>query len=312
MLTHVGGDYGDPLHLTTFEMPDLEYVDFVDLDPMPELEEWSVPKLERANIISFEVPAFLPTLEFPALKHAQRVNINGNFSTVSFPALGTLEQRLLVSNRNETGLSGETSLNISAPQLTNASGMGLSGKISRISFPKLEIINKEVDGFSTGLSVSHLGDELLEIEFPALSAVVGDAYFSGNLSSISVPLLRNITGKFSVDSEDPISINLPVENADVIFLLGFIEEVGLPNLRNWSEITISSDSRLDCDEFVGGLNRTFPDGLPGEVSCDSLKTLEDRFGSQDGTDAAGMVFAKGLGVLLAFGLGVIGLGGMLF
>lgn len=50
---------------------------------------------------------------------------------VSFPALGTLEQRLLVSNRNETGLSGETSLNIFAPQLTNASGMGLSGKISR-------------------------------------------------------------------------------------------------------------------------------------------------------------------------------------
>lgn len=62
-------------------MPDLEYVDFVDLDPMPELEEWSVPKLERANIISFEVPAFLPMLEFPALKHAQSVNVNGNLST---------------------------------------------------------------------------------------------------------------------------------------------------------------------------------------------------------------------------------------
>jgi hypothetical protein len=50
-----------------------------------------------------------------------------------FDALKILEESAFISNRGKTGLFGETNMNISFPQLMNATGLSISGKVSRWS-----------------------------------------------------------------------------------------------------------------------------------------------------------------------------------
>jgi hypothetical protein len=48
-LSGSGGKYGDPFGITSFEMPDLEEADWINLESLDDLEKWSTPRLANAK-----------------------------------------------------------------------------------------------------------------------------------------------------------------------------------------------------------------------------------------------------------------------
>jgi hypothetical protein len=48
-LSESGGEYSDPFGITSFEMPDLEEVDWISLRSLDNLETWSTPRLGIAK-----------------------------------------------------------------------------------------------------------------------------------------------------------------------------------------------------------------------------------------------------------------------
>jgi hypothetical protein len=62
-------------------MPDLEAVDWIDLGSLDDLETWSTPRLAIADRIDLLIPAYIRSLEFPALERVGRICFDGNLST---------------------------------------------------------------------------------------------------------------------------------------------------------------------------------------------------------------------------------------
>jgi hypothetical protein len=75
-----GGEYDDPIPISSFEMPDLEHVGYIDLETLTRLEKWSAPKLLSVEWISLNVHSHLDRLEFPALRQVEKVRVRGNFT----------------------------------------------------------------------------------------------------------------------------------------------------------------------------------------------------------------------------------------
>ncbi|KAL4982739.1 hypothetical protein BDW68DRAFT_182268 [Aspergillus falconensis] len=76
----VDDEYGYPVRITSFDMPDLENAGGIDLSPLPVLESWSVPKLSSIGYILLDIPSHLESLQFPALREAKNIRIAGNLT----------------------------------------------------------------------------------------------------------------------------------------------------------------------------------------------------------------------------------------
>ncbi|KAL2833923.1 hypothetical protein BJY01DRAFT_89830 [Aspergillus pseudoustus] len=67
------------------------------------------------------------------------------------------------------------------------------------------------------------------VSFPKLEHIVDNAtaFFQGNIASLSLPALKTYPSLFWVDTDEALDINLPVENAVEISLLGGIQRCDL-------------------------------------------------------------------------------------
>ncbi|KAJ0423643.1 chromatin associated protein KTI12-domain-containing protein [Aspergillus carlsbadensis] len=296
-LSGTGGEYGDPFGITSFEMPDLEEADWINLKSLDDLEKWSTPRLAIAENIDLHIPAHLPSLEFPALERVRGIDFYGNLSEVSLDALRRVEHILWIANTPNSLYPPviETTMNISLPRLESTSSVTFRGKI--FSIPELTTIKPYEDTDSNSWFIQN--GTGISIDFPKLDTIHGDIWFQGNISSISFPQLRNVTGSIRINAGDSLSLSMPLlENAN-IHISGNIERVEVPNLRNFTDIRVYSDLYLDCDELTGNLNKTNPDGLPGEVICMSEQTLADTIARGDDRDAAVLLSSGGVGVIIA-------------
>ncbi|KAL2810972.1 hypothetical protein BJX63DRAFT_400615 [Aspergillus granulosus] len=282
----------DALGITSFDMPDLEGVLDIDLYWMPDLTEWSTPKLKKADLFLL-VPTNIP-LEFPALESADYIDIATNASKVSFPALKTVGAFGIGSFGN-WDTTAVTAMNVSVPSLQSAGKVLISTNASSVSLPNLTSI---VGGntYANSYSEFQLAGTTVSVDLPKLGIVDGGLAFIGNISSLSLPRLRKVTGAFQMTAYEPLSLDLPLEEVDSIYLSGLIESVHFPSLRSWRRFSVDSDSYIDCEDLERRLNETL-DAPPGEFEC--LSPGPRRPDSDSAEDVAGRFAKGGIGAIVA-------------
>ncbi|CEL07642.1 hypothetical protein ASPCAL10799 [Aspergillus calidoustus] len=108
---------------------------------MPDLEA-STPRLAIADRIDLLLPAYIRSLEFPALERVGRIGFDGNLSTVSLEALRTVSRTFRISNSSNTlwPPAAETTMSISLPLLESTSIVSFKGNMSSLSLPELTTI----------------------------------------------------------------------------------------------------------------------------------------------------------------------------
>ncbi|KAL3486887.1 hypothetical protein BJX62DRAFT_241571 [Aspergillus germanicus] len=315
-----------PPYITAFEMPDLEYAHDIALTWLPVLGKWSVPRLLTAGHIQLEIQAHLSSLEFPALTVAEKIIIVGNVSEVAFDELRAINGGIYIGNVDSVIVdfagTAETAMDISLPLLETISGITIKCRASSISLSELVSIRRSGDPKESPRPTSRfdLNGSSISLDLPKLIVVDQSIYFVGNISALSLPSLQNITGGLWINSSSPLSIDLPLENVDEVYVNGYIKSIDLPNLRNWSTLSISSELRLDCDGFIARLNETFLGDMPGWVRWSSLQTNDHTNNTNNDidadteadTDAARMLFARGAGALLFASAVLAGVGGSFF
>ncbi|KAL4874470.1 hypothetical protein BJY04DRAFT_203836 [Aspergillus karnatakaensis] len=284
-------DYGDQIGITSFDMPDLEEVGYLELASMPNLTEWSTPNLKTTEGLDIKVPTRI-SLDFPALESADHVEITTNASAISFPALKNVPGSLTIDGFGRGHKTAQYALNISLPALQHTGMVTISGDASGLSLPELISITGE-HNYGNSYSRFHLLGTLQAMALPKLGFVNGNLAFSGNISSLSLPRLRKVTALFRITAHNPLAIDLPLEEADSISLDGLIESIHFPNLRRWRRFSVKSDIYLDCDDLHRRLNETVDDS-PGEFECTTAGPL-----SRDPPEDVAGRFAVGAGAMVA-------------
>ncbi|KAL3442447.1 hypothetical protein BJX65DRAFT_286818 [Aspergillus insuetus] len=263
-------------------MPDLEYAKSLFLHRMDSLETFSVPKLASLGWATLSIPSHIDILEMPALEESGSLNLDGNFTDVSFPALHTVAMGDLIIMNSFVGVEPETNMNISLPALNSADSIFIHGRASRISLPELTYLASPwLTGSGSNFS---LWGETIELDLPKLHTVDGSIYFEGNITSLSLPSLDWVDKNLTVTAGNPLAIDIPeLGYAKVIRLSGKIKSVELPGLNNWSELHVDTDLAFDCDAIMEEYDR-----LPGMrlVTCVSRGEVEDSEATDDSTEEA--------------------------
>ncbi|KAL4913512.1 hypothetical protein BDW62DRAFT_205476 [Aspergillus aurantiobrunneus] len=246
--------------LTSLEFPDLVYAGKLSLYSLTSLKNVSLPRLEYAGSINLAVPAELAGLEFPALRNSSWINLAGSRS-VRYK-LSTVSSRS-ATRRGATSLSlleNRWILDLSFPVLERVQNLEVIGSVSSLFAPELASIVPLVDEATYSHSLKFgLHGEPVSVDLRKLSRIEDNAVIKGNITSPSLPALRNYAGLFGVDSDEVFYVNLPVESAGDISLMGKIQSAEFPNLTNFTEFNIWSDLPFDCGAFVDALEETVTD-----------------------------------------------------
>ncbi|RDW84090.1 uncharacterized protein DSM5745_04416 [Aspergillus mulundensis] len=271
---YIRQDSRDPLRITAFEMPDLEEANEIQLMPLTDIESWSVPKLTTARGVSLEIPSYLEELDFPKLNSTSDLRVGGNLTNVSFDSLRAVDGEVKIYNTDSPLMPAETRMNLSFPALESAFGLRVWGNISSLALPQLTKLGIDKPGYNPLPSLFSNSGPPLPLDLPNLSSVEERLHIKGNFSSLSLPAFKNITDSLEITATSPLAIDLPLEDATGVFLVGQIESVSLPNLRNWTTLYVRSDLPFDCEGFIDRFNGTTSGPAPGEVRCEV--TGEDR------------------------------------
>ncbi|KAJ0414753.1 hypothetical protein BJY00DRAFT_294536 [Aspergillus carlsbadensis] len=254
-----GLDVGNniPNDITDVQLPDLEYV--------PEFRLFGVKNasMPRLSVVEGEVEIRSPSdgrYHFPSLLTVGEISMSGNLSSVTFESLRNASS-ISIDSRGSHLYSLQnlttTVVDISFPVLERVGSTHLRGNISSFSAPELTTISPITD-YISGMIWFKPYEPGFTIDLPKLAYVNGTVVFNGVVNNVSLPMLRNVTGNFQLDtsSTEPIAIDLPIEYADEVELRGNIDSISLPNLRNYSQIRVNLDDAFDCDGFAEQLNET--------------------------------------------------------
>ncbi|KAL4873891.1 hypothetical protein BDV12DRAFT_54699 [Aspergillus spectabilis] len=149
-------------------------------------------------------------------------------------------------------------MDVSLPVLDHVQNLKIIGNVSSLSLPKLATIARLGDTYSTGLKLGLYGTPVV-VDLPKLSTVERGAYFQGNITSLSLPALRDYPEEFGVRTSESLEVNLPAGSGGLISLLGKIESAQFPNLTNFDELIVQSDIRFDCGSLLNSLKETAKD-----------------------------------------------------
>ncbi|KAL2840074.1 hypothetical protein BJY01DRAFT_257507 [Aspergillus pseudoustus] len=269
-------------------MPDLESANLLFLERMDSLESFSVPKLRSLGGATLGVPSHLDVLEMPVLEESGSLTLTGNFTDVSFPALHTITTgEVLVKNIRDfaPAAEAETSMNISFPALNSSKTMSITGRASRVSLPELTSL-EWASIIGTGSTFSVWGDAF-ELDMPKLVIVNENINFEGNITSLSLPSLKQVEGNLTVTAaSNPLSIALPeLTDVEAIRLTGKIESVKLPSLKHWLGLHVDTDLEFDCNAFTKEWDTATTSRRV--ITCVSRGRVEDDDRTDDNTEESG-------------------------
>ncbi|KAL4995577.1 hypothetical protein BDV10DRAFT_187903 [Aspergillus recurvatus] len=181
----IGHEYGHPVQITSFEMPDLETAGGIDFSPLPVLESWSVPKLSSTDYILLDIPSYLESLRFPALKEAGNIRIAGNLTDITLDALEAASTGIEITNSKQVlRYPARTRMNISLPVLESARKVNFNGNFSSLSLPQLSTlgVTDEPPDSITPSYINIWGDPI-SLDLPKLSSVASSLLIRGSITS---------------------------------------------------------------------------------------------------------------------------------
>ncbi|KAL4759687.1 uncharacterized protein BDW70DRAFT_139320 [Aspergillus foveolatus] len=224
------------VQVTQVSLPDLKYINSLDLMFSAGLVNVSAPKLEIAKgVWVMQVPEESEA-HFPALRDVDYLVFKGNYSRIEVPGLRNVTGLLDIDHGNNTT---NHPLNISLASLEKVDRFVVSGKTASISAPKLETVSD--------CAMLTLPESPASLSFPALSSVGLKLEIDGAIARIDMPSLRNTESRITIKSTTPLNISLPLESwPQFLGFFGAIEQLSLPNIEGFVVVRIESDLPLDC------------------------------------------------------------------
>ncbi|KAJ5464082.1 hypothetical protein N7475_007217 [Penicillium sp. IBT 31633x] len=224
-----------------------------------------------------DFPSGLTDVQLPDLEYVRDFRLSG-VKNASLPRLIDNRASSEYLLRNLTA----TVVDISFPVVERVGAIHLLGNISSFSAPELTTIATSTD-FSSAMIWFEPFEPGLSVDLPKLAFVNGSVEFVGVVNNVSLPMLRNVTGDFKIEtwSTESIATDLAIEYTDEVELRGNIDRVALPNLRNYSRIRVYPDDAFDCDGLAEQLNGTVtPPVIRREnFFCSGAETLSSRWGT---------------------------------
>ncbi|RAH82185.1 hypothetical protein BO86DRAFT_84039 [Aspergillus japonicus CBS 114.51] len=295
------GSEGDPAvpAPTSISLPDLEYMGSdMYLLGISALANVSAPMLKTAGwALRMD---YVQDVDLRSLETVRYVEIFGDISSLRLDSLRIVSGYFSICNKDrcEKNQSSTTPLHISLPSLQSVGTIEIDGSLSGLAVPNLTTIKEEArfSGFHRTAS----NESAINIAFPRLNSAPTYMILGGNISSLSMPEMRNMSGYFRVDAGDSLAIDLPFEEASSIDLYGAISSVKFPKLKSLFGFSVHSSLSLDC-QSVKETIRKAANGSKGYVDCSSKKHSK-RLGTRA---IAGIVVGVVIGVGLIVALGVL-------
>ncbi|PYH75740.1 hypothetical protein BO82DRAFT_359799 [Aspergillus uvarum CBS 121591] len=284
---------------TSISLPDLEYMGSdMYLLGISTLANVSAPMLKTAGwALRMD---YVQDVDLRSLETVRYVEISGDISSLRLDSLRNVSGHFSICNKDrcEENQSSTTPLYISLPSLQSVGTIETAGSLSGLAVPNLTTIKEEAR--FAGFHRTASNESAINIAFPRLKSAPAYMILGGNISSLSMPEMRNMSGYFRVDAGDSLAIDLPFEEASSIALYGAISSVKFPKLKSLFGFSVHSSLSLDC-QSVEETIRKAANGSKGYVDCSSKKHSK-----RLGTGAiAGIVVGVVIGVGLIVALGVL-------
>ncbi|BCS29289.1 uncharacterized protein APUU_70859S [Aspergillus puulaauensis] len=117
------------------EFPDLIHAKRIGLWEAVSLTKLSLPKLEYVETFETFGVWGMPDLEFPSLRNTSQIDLLGNISRVSFPALKTVHGALSLDNISDPSMrtmnTNPLTIDLSLPVLEKAYEIKVTGTVAR-------------------------------------------------------------------------------------------------------------------------------------------------------------------------------------
>ncbi|KAL4794337.1 hypothetical protein BDV19DRAFT_390396 [Aspergillus venezuelensis] len=245
--------------IENFEAADLISLGSLDINSITNMQNVSFPKLESVRgALNIDTASEYVDISFPALKTARSVTIRADFTPFG-PNLTSLET---VSNDLSVQYCPYcsppfTERSIYLPSLTSVGFLHFDGSITGIDLRSLASAGPPNggDGASTGSGIrfdlEHM-HTLIPLKLPNLTSVDTQLYLHGGISYLSIPELKETIADIHIDSKAWLDVEMGLESARRIEILGDLECVNLSNLSRVDNLTVS-DPELPCSDIRHGL-----------------------------------------------------------
>ncbi|OJD14225.1 hypothetical protein AJ78_05411 [Emergomyces pasteurianus Ep9510] len=298
-------DYEKP-KLSSLNLPDLEYIgSSIQLNGLPTLSILSMPKLKRLEG-DMDID-YVQEADFRSLETADSVNFKGNISKLRLDSLREVHEKLQICNMDvcDPDIPPISPLDISLPLLQSVGSVKFKGRISSLEVPRFTTITGNRDDYYYGLEFSTGGGPATNVTFPRLSSLKGPLHLSGDISSLSMPNLRNMSlSSFLLSTSSPLAVNLPFDDAGDLLLRGDISSVQFPNLKHLNGyFEVMSDLPLDCDSIVDTISvaTNVTVSVGSKIGCASAAESKHA-GLSTGEKVAIGVMVSIFGLAIAFGV----------
>ncbi|KAL4735901.1 hypothetical protein BDV11DRAFT_195085 [Aspergillus similis] len=243
--------------MPVIELPDLEYLGALDIRNVTALQNLTMPKLEEAaGKIYIDGAYERLRLDLRSLEIAPSIWVNGRLNETRFDSLQRVDNDMVIGNSGACQ-SDEPNpvegLELAFPRLVSVGYIKVSGYLSSIGVPNLVSAGLPKNPDDSELSTDsgarfHLTQvtERFNVSLAGLESVQKQLYIWGEMESLNIPALRTANASIHIDASTPLGIDLPLESADSIELLGRITSVHLPNLFPNTSLTLSST--YNCDD----------------------------------------------------------------
>ncbi|KAL4949544.1 hypothetical protein BDW69DRAFT_188203 [Aspergillus filifer] len=304
-LTEITGDLYhryDPWAVTrtaridNFEAPGLIAIGSLDLVSITDMQNISFPKLESVQgALNIDTSSEYVNISFPELKNASSITIRADFS-ISGPNLTSLET---VSNDLSIQycpycLPPFTERSADLPSLKSVGFLHFDGSIRAIDLRSLASAGPPAggEGVSTGSGIrfdlEHM-QTLISLELPNLTSVDTQLYLHGGISYLSIPELKNTNADIHVDSGAWMEVEMGLESASRIEILGNLDSVNLSTMSRVDNFTVS-DPDLLCSDIHHGLS----DSRTYHFRCYKPPVLDTRAKAAIGVGVVAAVVLAGL------------------
>ncbi|KAL4786105.1 hypothetical protein BJX76DRAFT_355517 [Aspergillus varians] len=262
---------------TIIDLPDLEYLgESLWLNGLSSVTNVSMPRLKT---VEADVKVdYARQVDFGALEDVDYLAVVGGVESLRLGSLREVHQRLQICNKDQCGTNVEPSgsLDISLPSLQSVGTLSLKGRISSLEVSSLTTVAGDgVDVYDFEFSTA--GGPTLNLTFPRLDNFTGEMSLDGDIGSLSMPNLRNMSQSgFSLSTYDDLAVDLPFDGIHDLTLGGSIASIDLPNLHFLnSSISVSSTLPIDCASILDTLstatNTTVQAG--GKLQCTTTSTF---------------------------------------
>ncbi|KAL3456389.1 hypothetical protein BJX64DRAFT_41564 [Aspergillus heterothallicus] len=274
--------------LTSIELPDLvDVASSIELGTLERVRKVSMPKLKSVpGVLSGTLWANASMLEFGKLEKVRGLELVGNFTSLEFPSLQTVNETLSICNVADCGdleyAHLENMMDLSFPVLESANVFYIKGSASRIFAPNITVIGmlQTVSGANStnatgttnttniasstlkardpypgpqdvlqGLNLNLQGTPV-NISFPSLVNVTPSMNLKGPFQTLTFPNMTTYPDNFTVKSTEPLYLTLPVVHAGNLEFLGFIRGINMSNLIRPYNLTVYTSSNIYCEDII--------------------------------------------------------------